>query len=163
MKKLKDMIPWTRGKEIAQKQPEDTFQRLQRRMDDFIDKPFGLDWFAPKRIFESHGLYPHLDVRDEKKKIIVEAEMPGLEPNDIDVSLDGRLLTIRGEKRKEKEDKTDRYHHFERSYGRYHRTVELPAEVDPSHVDASYKRGVLKIELKKTKESEARRIEVKAA
>ena len=132
-------------------------------MDDFFNEPFGLDRFALNRIFESHGLYPHLDVKDEKKKIIVEAEMPGLESNDIDVSLDGRLLTIKGEKRKEKEDKTDRYYHFERSYGRYHRTIELPAEVESSHVDASYKRGVLKIELKKAKGSETRRIEVKAA
>jgi len=93
------MIPWTRRKEIAQKHPEDTLQSVQQRINEFFDEPFGTDWFAPQRIFRSHGMYPHLDVRDEKKKIIVEPEMTGLESKNMDVSLEGRLLTIRGEKK----------------------------------------------------------------
>jgi HSP20 family protein len=72
------------------------------------------------------------------------------------------LLTIKGEKKREKEEKDENYHCMERSYGYFNRTIELPADVDPEKVDASYKKGVLKIELKKTKESEIKKIEIKS-
>jgi HSP20 family protein len=72
----------------------------------------------------------------------------------------GRRLTIRGEKKQEQKEKEETYYRVERSYGYFKRTIELPAEVDPNKVDASYKRGVLKLKLRKVKESEAKRIKV---
>ena len=68
----------------------------------------------------------------------------------------------KGQEKKEKEEKEENYHRMERSYGYFNRTIELPSEVDPEKVDASYKKGVLKIELKKTKESETKKIEIKS-
>jgi HSP20 family protein len=91
----------------------------------------------------------------------LKVEIPGVEARDIDVSLDGRRLMIKGEKKQEKEEKEENFHRTERRYGQFRRTIELPAEVDPSKVDASYKRGVLKIELKKTKESQPKKNSVK--
>ena len=85
--------------------------------------------------------------------MIVKAEIPGVDKDGIDISLDGRRLTIRGEKRQEKEESDEHYHRVESSFGFYRRTIELPANVDESKVDARYKNGVLKIKFKKTKET----------
>jgi len=163
MKGLRDIIPWKRKKEGIQQQPEKASYNLAKQMDDFFDGALQGDWITPGGFFNREGLYPRLDVKEEKGKITVEAEMPGVETKDIDVSLDGRLLRIKGEKRKEEENKSDGNYHYERSYGYYNRSIELPAEVDSSKIDASYKNGVLKIKLKKVKESETKRIEVKTA
>ena len=90
----------------------------------------------------------------------MEAEIPGVESKDIDISLDGRLRTIKGQKTHEKKDERKNYYYYERSFGSYNRTIELPADVDDSKVSAAYRRGVLRIELKKSKESEARKIKI---
>ena len=105
--------------------------------------------------------FPTTDILEDKKKITLKVEIPGIEARDIDVSLDGRRLTIKGEKKQEKEEKEEHYRRTERTYGQFRRTIELPADVDQSKVDASYKRGVLKIELKKIKESHPKKIEVR--
>jgi HSP20 family protein len=161
MRKLMDIIPWKKKKEIVNQPPESTFQSIQSQIDDFFDEAFHGDWITPQRMMHKSRLFPRVDVKEEKKKIIVDAEMPGVQSKDIDLSLDGRTLTIKARKNNEKEHKTDGYYHLERSYGCYNRTIELPAEVDPVKVDASFKNGVLKVEMKKTKESEAKKIEVK--
>jgi HSP20 family protein len=113
-------------------------------------------------MFKEDSWFPTIDISEGKKDITVKAEIPGVEANDIDISLNGKLLTIKGEKKQEKEEKEENYHRMERSYGYFNRTIELPSEVDPEKVDASYKKGVLKIELKKTKESETKKIEIKS-
>ena len=81
----------------------------------------------------------------------------------MDISLDGKRLTIKGEKKREKEEKEENYHRVERSYGSFNRTVELPVEVEPDQVEASYKKGVLKIVMKKSKESESKKIHIKTS
>ena len=72
-------------------------------------------------------------------------------------------MTIKGEKKQEKEEKDSNYHRIERSYGYFNRSVDLPVEVDPEKVDASYKRGILKIIMRKSKESETKKIDVKTS
>jgi HSP20 family protein len=115
----------------------------------------------PAGLRQEEALFPVLDISEGKKEITVKAEIPGVEAGDLDVSLDERTLIIKGKKKQEKEDKDENYHRMERSYGYFRRTVQLPADVDPSKVEASYKKGVLKVVLKKTKESEAKKIEVR--
>ncbi|MFO7560421.1 MAG: Hsp20/alpha crystallin family protein [Desulfobacterales bacterium] len=163
MKSLREIIPWKRKKEGIHPQSEKSSYGLAKHMDDFFEGAFQGDWITPGSFFKRDGLYPQLGVKEEKGKITVEAEMPGVETKDLDVSLDGRVLKIKGEKRKEEEDKSDGHCRYERSYGYYNRSIELPAQVDPSKVEASYKNGVLKIKLKKVKESETKRIEVRTA
>lgn len=117
---------------------------------------------TPARFFDNMA-FPKVDISESKKEIIINAEIPGVDNKDIDVSIDGRYLSIKGEKKQEKEEKDSNYHMIERSYGSFQRTVELPADVDEENVEAKYKRGILKIKLKKVKGSETRKIEVKSA
>ena len=91
-----------------------------------------------------------MDVSEDKRHITVSAEIPGVDKDGIDLSLNGRILTICGEKKQKKEASDEHYHRVESSFGFYRRTIELPADVDGSDVDAKYKNGVLKIKLKKT-------------
>jgi len=163
MKSLREIIPWKRKKEITYPHSEGSSYGPVKHMNDFFDRAFPVDWMMPGGFFDPKGLVPRLDVKEEKGKILVEAEMPGVETRDLDVSLDGRILRIKGEKKKETENTTNGKYHYERSYGYYNRSIELPAEVDPSKMDASYKNGVLKISLKKARESETKRIEVKTS
>jgi HSP20 family protein len=162
MKRLTELIPWKRKKELVSPSMEHPFLDLPQRVNDFFNNVFYEDRTFPNLLFEKSGLFPRLDVKEEKRKIIVEAEMPGVESKDIDVALEGRLLKIKAEKKQEHSDSAKGYCRHERDYGCYQRTIELPAEVDEEKVEASYKRGVLKIEMKKARESETKRIEVKA-
>ncbi len=96
---------------------------------------------------------PRVDVRDAKKEILVSAELPGMDEKDIHVILNDDRLTIKGEKRAEREGgDSDRYY-IERSYGAFSRTIPLPASVDRDKCEASFKNGVLKVTLQKTKEA----------
>ena len=99
----------------------------------------------------------------EKKEVIVKAELPGMDPKDVDVTVDRDILSLRGERKKEEEEKGEDFHRVERSYGAFSRSIRLPAEVDANKVKATYNDGVLNISLPKTKEASVKKIEVKAA
>lgn len=152
---MSDLTPYKKrfGKEVA---------RFRDEMDNLFNRFFDMEIPFSKRFFGDTEWSPRLDVSEGKGEILVKAEIPGCEAEDLDVSIEGRLLTIKGEKRQEKEEKEESYHRIERSYGSFSRTVELPAEVDPDTIDATYKNGVLKMVLKKTVASETRKIEIKA-
>lgn len=96
---------------------------------------------------------PRLDLAETATAIEVKAELPGLEKKDIDISLDGDLLIIKGEKHQEKEEKDKRFHRIERTYGSFYRTVRLPVEVRPDTIEAVYEDGILKVTLPKTEEA----------
>jgi len=99
---------------------------------------------------------PRLDVEETDAAIIVRAEIPGVDKKDIDISLDRDTLIIKGEKRKETEEKGKTFHRVERRYGGFQRLIRLPAEVDTTKVEATYKDGVLTVNLPKTEESRKR-------
>lgn len=150
---MKSLIPWKkRNREVA---------NLRKDFDDLMDSFFSEPVFSIPKLFSEGSWYPSVDVSEGKSDIIVKAEIPGVDKEDIDLSLDGRLLTICGEKEHEKEETDEHYHRVESSFGFYRRTIELPADVDDSNVDAKYKNGVLKIKLKKAKEAETRKIKIK--
>ncbi len=150
---MKSLIPWKKqNREMAS---------LRQDFDDAMDRFFGDPVFSIPKLFSEKSWYPNVDVSEGKKNIIVKAEVPGVDKEGIDISLDGRLLTIHGEKKHEKEESDEHYHRVESSFGFFKRTIELPAEVDESNVDAKYKNGVLKIKLKKAKEAETRTIKIK--
>ena len=90
------------------------------------------------------------------------SELPGMDPKDIDVAVNGNVLSLRGERKKEDEEKGENFHRIERSYGAFARSIRLPVEVDANKVKASYKDGVLNISLPKAKETSTKKIEVKA-
>ena len=105
---------------------------------------------------------PKVDMAETAEEFVVKADLPGLEEKDLKVTLDGDLLTIRGTRSEEKEDKRRDYHLMERSYGEFHRTIQLPAGVDRDKVKAAFKNGVLNVTLPKRLEAraESRHIEI---
>jgi HSP20 family protein len=148
-----DVLPWKRKKQNHAK-------KLQHKIDNMYEHFLEPYFLSPPYSFGKGKWSPTLDVSEGSKDITIKAEVPGVEAKDFNISIDGRRLTIKGEKRHEHEEKEKTYYRAERSYGYFSRTIELPVEVDPNKVDASYKRGILKIKLRKTKASETKRIKV---
>ena len=103
---------------------------------------------------------PAVDVVDEKDQIRVKADLPGFKKEEIGVSVDNGMLTIKGEKKEEKENKEKDYIRSERYYGVFHRSFTLPAGVDAPKVHASYKDGVLEITLPKKQDAKPKQIKV---
>lgn len=101
-----------------------------------------------------------LDVVEDKDKITVKAELPGMEQKDIQVDLNDGVLTVKGEKRQETEEKDKHYHLVERTYGSYSRSLRLPSYVDGEKIKATYKDGVLNITLPKKEEAKPKKIDI---
>ena len=108
-------------------------------------------------------LVPSTDVTETEKEIEITAELPGLEEKDVEINYADGVLTIRGEKKAEKEEKNKTRHVIERSYGSFSRTLDLPAGVDPNKIKASINKGVLKVVVEKPAAKEVKKIEVKTA
>ena len=105
--------------------------------------------------------YPAVDVREEKDRYIVEAELPGLTEKDIDVNIDDNMLTISSKKKEEKEEKKDGYLIRERKAYSFKRCFVVPKDVDREKIDANFKDGLLTLTLEKAPESKPKKIEVK--
>ena len=108
---------------------------------------------------------PAIDMSEDEKAYKISAELPGIDAKDIDVSLSGDMLVLKGEKRQEKEEKNKNYHFSERAYGSFQRAFDLPASVDRNKVAADFSKGVPTITLPKTPEAQKpqKRIEVKSS
>ena len=105
---------------------------------------------------------PLVDVLEEKDAFVVKAELPGVKPEDVNVTVENDVLTLRGERKLEKKDERDGYRRIERSYGTFTRSFALPKTVDAQNVDAQLADGVLTVRIPKKAAPEPRRVEVKA-
>ena len=142
----KELTPW---------RPFGELTSLRREMDRLWENFFG-ERPLPK-IWEREWA-PSLEMSETKDNFVVKAEVPGIDAKDIDISLTGDVLTIKGEKRQEKEED---YHLVERSYGSFSRSVRLPAEVESDRIKASYKNGILNITLPKSEKVKAKEVKIK--
>jgi HSP20 family protein len=106
---------------------------------------------------------PPVDVLEEKDSIRIMAELPGVKPEDVKISLEGNVLTIHGTKQQIAEEQTERVHRYERSYGAFERTFTLPATVDAANIKAGYENGVLTVTLPKVEQAKPRQIAVQVA
>jgi HSP20 family protein len=132
---------------------------LRQEMDRVFDRFFEPRW----DVLESTGDWaPKVDVSETKDAIVVKAEIPGVDQKDINVSLQDQMLTIKGEKHHEKEDKDEKYHRVERSWGSFTRAFRMPAAVDREKVEATFKNGTLTITLPKAPGAKGTTIPVKA-
>jgi len=104
---------------------------------------------------------PPVDVFEDKDAVQIMAELPGVKPDDVKISLENNVLTVRGEKRQVAEESTDRVHRYERYYGVFERSFSVPSTVDADHIKASYDLGVLTVRLPKVERAKPRQIEVK--
>jgi HSP20 family protein len=103
---------------------------------------------------------PAVDVYEDEKKIVLKLEVPGIEEKDLDVQVENHTLTVKGERKFEKEEKEENFHRIERRFGSFYRAFTLPSTVDTENVDAKYEAGVLKLELKKKPEAQPKQIKV---
>jgi HSP20 family protein len=158
-----DLVPWRWGS--LRSFDDRSFDAFRAEMDSLhrnIDRLFANAWNGdsmPSLLsapWTTGNLVPNLDVVDDDKALRVSVELPGMTDKDVTVTVDNRLLTIRGEKKEEKERKDKNLFRSERAYGSFRRTVELPADVDTTKIEAKFKDGVLTIDLPKTKEAQER-------
>jgi len=134
----------------------DPLNHLRNQINRVFDDFFGESWLTPRREMAA-GFWPQVDVTETDKEIKVSADIPGVEPKDIDVSVEDGMLTIKGEKKYERQEKEKRQYRMERSYGSFERAIELPAEVDESKAKAEFKKGVLRLALPKRLGAPSRR------
>ncbi len=152
---VKDLIPSTgKGKTPAvenQERYQYPFFSFLRDMNKMIDN-FFTDFGMRPVSGTARPFSPSVDVVDTGKELAITAELPGMSEDDIDVSLGKNNLTIKGEKKAEREDKGTGYHLVERSYGSFTRSIALPVEVNVDKVKATFKNGILSITLPKAEE-----------
>lgn len=133
-------------------------QELRKEMDRIFQEFFGRSYFPAER-FEIEWA-PAVDVSETEDAIIVKADLPGVKPEDIEINIVDNVLTIRGEKKREAEEKKENFYRVERFYGSFMRAIQLPTEVEVDKVKAQYKDGVLKITLPKKPEEKKKVIKV---
>jgi HSP20 family protein len=128
---------------------------MQRMMDEFFRGWWTSPWAG------EIASAPALDVREMETEVVVEAEVPGLKPDELDLSISDGTLSIKGERKSERDEKEGDYHLTERSFGSFSRVVALPAAVDADKAAAKYENGVVTITLPKTEQAKPKKVEVK--
>jgi HSP20 family protein len=103
---------------------------------------------------------PAVDIYEDPKKVVLKLEVPGMEEKDLDIRVENNTLTVKGERKFEKDEKEENFHRIERRYGSFYRAFTLPSTVDTENVGASYNAGVLKLELNKKPEAQPKQIKV---
>lgn len=147
---MSDIMEWRPFREVS---------RLRREMDHLWEDYFG----AGRRALQPLSEWaPAVDVSETGDRIVIKAEVPGIEVKDIDISLSGDVLTIKGEKKSEREETKEDYHLVERSSGSFFRSLKLPAAVEVDKIEARYEKGVLTVTCPKKEEVKPKTIEIKA-
>jgi HSP20 family protein len=166
---VRDLIPWNRGSsqvpEVYRDVEQSPFLSLHRNINRLFDDVFrGFDFPSTFGRFPARGAtWPDVEFSDTDKDIRISAEVPGLDEKDVEVLLEDGVLTLRGEKKSETEDKDRQF--SERFYGRFERRIAVGAEIEQDKVNATFKNGVLTVILPKTErvENKAKRIPIHAA
>ncbi|KPK82502.1 MAG: hypothetical protein AMS25_02075 [Gemmatimonas sp. SM23_52] len=136
-------------------------EEVDRLFERFFREPFlGESRLLPELRSWTTAWSPSLDVKESEDEITVRAELPGVDPKEIDISLHGDVLNISGEKREESEERREGYYDTERRFGSFRRSIALPAEVDQEKISAEYDKGVLTVKLQKSGRTAAKRIPV---
>jgi HSP20 family protein len=135
-----------------------------REIEDFFDRysrslafPFSR---GSSELFANGGWAPRVDVSENENAFVIKAEIPGVNKDDVKVSLENGVLTLQGERRQEREEKDWRFHRMERSYGHFMRSFTLPGNVDEAHLKASFHNGLLEVDLPKLEQSPAEALQV---
>ena len=133
------------------------FNRMQRDLERGFFGRRGVPAKAPVADFS-----PAIDIHEEKDALVVSAELPGLKREEIEISLDGDVLSLKGERKFEKDEQNKKFHRVERSYGAFVRYFQLPTTIDPEKIEAKLADGVLTLRLPKKDVVKAKKIELKA-
>jgi HSP20 family protein len=156
----------TKSPEKSVAAPRDIFTAMRNEMDRMFER-IEHGWPRWPALFRRNGdlTVPDLDLRENSNSFVIEAELPGVDEKDISVTLANGVLTIKGEKKHEKEEKGESYYLTERSFGSFERAIRLPDTVDDAKVEAKFDKGVLKVTAAKKPEAvkAERKIEIKKA
>jgi HSP20 family protein len=145
------LVPWRRN--------QNELATLRGGVDDLFESFFrGLD---RPLAFLGQKVWPAIDVAEKDDAIVVRAEVPGMKPEEIDISVYGNTLTISGEKKEAKEEHGDGFYHVESAYGSFRREVALATDIDEEKIEAACKDGVLSITLPKAEKSKTVKVQVK--
>lgn len=150
-----NLMPWKKQNPANVPAPITGFQQELNRLFNNFFADFGGGW-------DLQPTFPAVSVRDAGDLVTVTAEVPGVDAEDIEVSADGNVLTIRGEKRMDKQEEQDNWTRVEHSYGSFLRRIDLPSAVDPDRAEASLEKGVLTLRLPKTASDAGKTIKVRA-
>ena len=135
--------------------PESGLTTFRKEMDRILDRFWDGDAIAHVGAWA-----PDIDIAETKEALTIKAEVPGIDPKDLQVTLEGEMLTLRGEKRQEMEKKDERLYQSERHYGSFVRRIRLPVNVDAAKVSAAFKNGVLTVVMPKTEEMKGKAIPI---
>lgn len=170
---LKELTPWRWGglRRMDDEAPQSSVRReidaLHREMDRLFEDLWRDRARFPftKEIGPVSEAWPTVDEAEDEKGYRITVELPGMDEKDVEVTLGDGLLTIRGEKKQEQEEKQKDYYRKERSFGSFRRVLPVPGEVDENGIRASFNKGVLTVELPKTEEAQkkVKRIDIQAA
>jgi len=166
---IRDLVPWRRGNggSALTRWEADPFLDLRRDMDRMFERFWRLSGFEPfeEVLWPSRTFAPALDVSEIDDHVRVTAELPGLDKDDVEISVDGDNLVLSGEKKQEDERREGGYHRAERYYGAFSRRIPLPCDVNFDKAEATFKNGVLTVTLPKTEEAKRKhkKIEIKSA
>jgi HSP20 family protein len=159
-----NLIPWNWGKKNlpvrkengspSEQTPYLSLQHDMNRAFENFFRTFEMDMMTPFSDLSESMFHPRVEVKESSADVRVSVELPGIDEKDLDVSISDNYLTIKGEKREEKEDNSSGYHRMERSYGSFHRSIPFPCEIDKDKAEAMFKRGVLTVLLPKTVSSQ---------
>jgi HSP20 family protein len=140
---------------------EGSLPRLSR-LDQLFNETLA-DWFGGRmtEALEREGWFPAVDIREEEGVLTFVADLPGLERDDVEVTLENNVLTIKGERRSEAEEKRDTYHRVERTYGAFTRSFTLPRGVDAAKADAKFANGVLTLTVPRTEAAMPHKISIR--
>ncbi len=158
------IVRWSPARDLARWSSFEDFPREMRRMWREMDRMFDNFFRGSESEEAEHPLTrwsPDVDIHETEDSFVVKAELPGLTKDDVKITLRDDVLTIRGEKKQEKETKKENYHRIERNYGAFHRSFTLPTSVRSDKIEATYEDGVLTLTLPKVEEAEPKEIEVK--
>ena len=144
------IVPW---------KPIDELTTLRRDVDSLWDRFFPENPFLERHL--THEWLPSIDMTETKDRLVVKAELPGLEAKDVELTLTEDILTIRGEKKEEKEEKDEHHFFVERYCGSFERKIKLPTLVKTDKIDATFDKGILTINLPKSEEAKNKEIKIK--
>jgi len=157
---LKSLLPVGRESKRSALGPFDPFTSLQKEVDRLFED-FGRGWSTTTA--SGPDLIPIMDVTETDKEIELTAELPGLQEKDVQVNFADNVLTVKGEKKAEKEEKEKNYRLFERRYGSFSRSIELPEGTNADAIKATISNGVLKVTIPKPAPAQVKKVEVKSA
>ena len=143
---------------IVRWNPEKSIFSLRSDMDRLFDNFFA---DRPDQLQSYSDITPTVDVEETDQEFLITAEIPGIKKDDIKITFENNYLTISGEKKVKKERKDENFHHMERRYGKFSRTLGIPAGVMLDKIEAEYEQGVLHIKIPKAEEAKPKQIEVK--